>query len=105
MLERRKGKRRNSVYYLEVFEEETKNFIGRLIDITKDGMMLESRKPIEVKKGYRLSMQIPYNLIRKPKITFDAQSVGVEKKAILKHTRPGFNSKTWIQKLKNKSID
>jgi len=36
MLERRKAKRRNSVYYLEVFEEETKNFMGRLINITKD---------------------------------------------------------------------
>ena len=48
--------------------------MGRLINITKDGMMLESQKPIEVKKGYRLSMQLPNSLVRKPKITFDAKS-------------------------------
>jgi len=42
MLEKRKVRRGNSFYYLEVFEEETKNFVGRLIDITTDGMMLES---------------------------------------------------------------
>jgi len=98
MLERRKAKRRNSVYYLEVFEEETKNFTGRLINITKAGMMLESQKPIEVKKGYRLSMQLPKSLARKPKITFDAKSVRCKKRMILNHTKPGFNCKPWIQK-------
>ena len=38
-------------------------------------MMLEGQKPIEVKKGYHLSMQLPKSLVRKPKITFDAKSV------------------------------
>ncbi len=105
MLEKRKVRRRNSFYYLEVFEEETKNFVGRLINITTDGIMLESEEPIEVKKGYRLSMELPNSFVWMPKIIFDAKVFGVERKAILKNTRQGFNSKTWIQKFKNKSTD
>ncbi len=105
MLERRKVRRRNSFYYLEVFEEETKNFVGRLIDITADGMMLESEKPIEVKKGYRLSMELPNSFVRKPKIIFDAKSVWCRKEGDFETYKQGFNSKTWRQKLKNKSTD
>ena len=90
MLERRKGKRRSSVYYLEVFEEETKNFVGRLIDITRDGMMLESQKPIEVKKRYRLSMQLPTSFIRKQKLTFDAKSVWCKKEDDFESYKAGF---------------
>lgn len=90
MLERRKVRRRNLFYCLEVFEEETKNFVGRLIDITTDGMMLESEEPIEVKKGYRLSMELPNSFVRKPKIIFDAKSVWCRKEGDFETYRTGF---------------
>ncbi len=90
MRERRKVKRSNSVFYLEVFEEETKSFVGRLINITKDGMMLESQEPIEVKKGYRLCMELPNSLVSKPKITFDAKSVWCRKEGDFETYNAGF---------------
>ena len=108
MFERRKDKRRNSVYYLEVFEEETKSFVGRLINITKDGMMLESQEPIEVEKDYRLSMQLPNSLVRKPKITFDAKSVWCKKEDDFESYKAGFqlqNLDTKVEKEINRLME
>jgi len=108
MLERRKVKRRNSVYYLEVFEEETKNLVGRLINITTDGMMLESEEPIEVKRGYRLSMELPNSLVRKPKIIFDAKSVWCRKEGDFETYKAGFqlqNLDTKVEKQVNRLME
>ncbi len=108
MLERRKVRRRNSFYYLEVFEEETKNFVGRLIDITADGMMLESEKPIEVKKGYRLSMELPNSFLRKSKIIFDAKSVWCRKEDDFETYKAGFqlqNLDTKVEKQVNRLVE
>ena len=108
MLERRKVRRRNSFYYLEVFEEETKNFVGRLIDITTDGMMLESEEPIEVKKGYRLSMELPNSFVWKPKIIFDAKSVWCRKEGDFETYKAGFqlqNLDTKVEKQVNRLVE
>lgn len=90
MLEKRKTKRTDLVYYLEVFEEETKNLIGRLINITTEGLMLESHEPIETKKAFRLSMDLPGNLFRKPKIRLEARSIWCRKDSQRQQYRAGF---------------
>lgn len=108
MLERRKVRRRNLFYYLEVFEEETKNFVGRLIDITPDGMMLESEEAIEVKKGYRLSMELPNSFVWKPKIIFDAKSVWCRKEDDFERYKAGFqlqNLDTKVEKQVNRLVE
>ena len=108
MLERRKVRRRNLFYYLEVFEEETKNFVGRLIDITPDGMMLESEEAIEVKKGYRLSMELPNSFLRKSKIIFDAKSVWCKKESDFETYKAGFqlqNLDTKVEKQVNRLVE
>ncbi len=105
MLERRKGKRSNSGYYLEVFEEETKNFVGRLINITKDGIMLESHEPIEIKKGYRLCMELPNSFVRKPKIILDAKSIWCRKEGDFEKYKAGFQLQNLDTKVENKSTD
>jgi c-di-GMP-binding flagellar brake protein YcgR len=108
MLEKRKVRRRNSFYYLEVFEEETKNFVGRLINITTDGIMLESEEPIEVKKGYRLSMELPNSFVWKPKIIFDAKSVWCRKDGDFETYKAGFqfqNLDTKVEKQVNRLVE
>ena len=108
MLERRKVRRGNSVYYLEIFEEETKNFVGRLININKDGMMLESHEPIEIKKRYRLSMELPNGLVGKPKIIFDAKSVWCKKDSGFESYKAGFqlqNLDTKVEKEFNRLME
>ncbi len=44
-------------YYLRVFEED--DFIGFLIDISSNGMMIMSESPLTVEKFYRLKMKFP----------------------------------------------
>lgn len=47
-------------FYLRVFEDD--NFIGFLIDISQDGMMLMSEKILEEGKFYQLKMKLPSSL-------------------------------------------
>ena len=63
--------------------------MGRLIDITKDGMMLESQEPIEIKKGYRLCVELPNSLVRNPKISFDAKSIWCRKEGDFRNIQGG----------------
>ena len=82
--------------------------MGRLTDITKDGMMLESQKPIEVKKGYRLSMQLPNSFVRKQKLTFDAKSVWCKKEDDFESYKAGFqlqNLDTKVEKEINRLME
>ncbi len=60
MEDRRKDKRRRLIYYLQVFNRETELFMGHLIDITTEGMMITSEKPIEVGKVYKIGMNIQF---------------------------------------------
>lgn len=52
-------------FYLRVFEED--NFIGFLIDISQDGMMLMSENILQEGKYYQLKMKIPSSLDWKSK--------------------------------------
>ncbi len=78
-----KQKRRNTrqalQYYLEVFERESKQAIGRTIDITRDGVQLVSEKPLDVGKVYELSMQLPEEVQEASEILFDCRCVRNEK--------------------------
>jgi c-di-GMP-binding flagellar brake protein YcgR len=58
-----KQKRRNSrqalQYYLEVFERDSTQAIGRTIDISTAGIQLVSEKPLEIGKAYELMLKLP----------------------------------------------
>jgi hypothetical protein len=47
-------------FYLRIFEDD--NFIGYLIDISKDGLMVMSELPLESGKIYRIKMKLPSTL-------------------------------------------
>jgi c-di-GMP-binding flagellar brake protein YcgR len=44
-------------FYLRIFDDE--KFIGFLIDISKEGMMVMSEFPLETEKVYSIRMKIP----------------------------------------------
>jgi len=44
-------------FYLRIFEED--KFIGFLIDISKDGLMVMSETPLEENREYNLRMKLP----------------------------------------------
>lgn len=75
MSERRRHKRRNSIFYLKVYDKETGKVAGRLVDITTGGMMIVSEKPVDVGKVAEFRMPLPEKIRDIEEISFNAKSV------------------------------
>ncbi|WP_456440070.1 PilZ domain-containing protein [Caldithrix abyssi] len=74
MKEQRKLQRRHLIYYLRVFDNDTNEVIGHLINITPEGIMIMSEKPLETNKLYHLRMDLPADVFHKSIIEFEAES-------------------------------
>jgi hypothetical protein len=74
MPERRKVKRRHLIYYLRVFHRSTGRQVGHLVDLTPEGMMLMSERPIRVGRTLPLVMTLP-SAAGEQKVEFDATSL------------------------------
>jgi hypothetical protein len=68
--DRRKFKRRLLVYNLEVFDTETGEPIGRMVDITPEGMMLVSARPIDINSMLHLSVELPSDIFSTKRVNF-----------------------------------
>lgn len=74
-VERRKLKRRHLIYYLRVFDVETNNLLGHLVDMTPDGIMLISETAIPLGVVYHLKMSLPTEYAGQTYLEFDAKSL------------------------------
>ncbi len=74
MKERRHQKRKHLVYFLQVFNRETETFLGNLVDITPEGLMLTSQHPIEPGQQLRLRMDIQFMARDNIHLDFEAVS-------------------------------
>jgi hypothetical protein len=70
--ERRKFKRRLLVYNLEVFESESNEPMGRVVDITPEGMMLVRAQPIDINSVLHLSVELPSEIFSARRVNFTA---------------------------------
>ncbi len=75
MSERRKIDRKYLIYYLRVFDRNTNQLIGNLVDITTKGLMIMSEIPINQNTIFNLAMDLPEPIRDSKKIMFDAKSV------------------------------
>ncbi|MFC1852694.1 PilZ domain-containing protein [candidate division CSSED10-310 bacterium] len=76
MTDKRKFKRRHLIYYLQVKDIQTDNFIGYVVDLSYSGLMIMSQNPIEVNKTFQLQVMIPNGQEEKPNyLDFEAKSV------------------------------
>ena len=73
--EKRSQKRRNTIYYLEVYDLNTGSLLGRMTDITVEGMMLINERPIAANKTYQCRMVLPKEILGRTNIIFDANCV------------------------------
>ena len=71
--ERRKLKRHSLAYYMLVMDANTREMIGHLVDITPDGIMMDSAKPLPLEKDFRLLLDTP-DVADKDFIKFTARS-------------------------------
>ena len=57
--DRRGIKRRHLIFHLRVFDRETGEKLGHVVDISAEGMMLVSESAIDVDRDYKLQMRLP----------------------------------------------
>ncbi|MCP4344005.1 MAG: PilZ domain-containing protein [Desulfobacterales bacterium] len=57
-VEKRRSKRWNLINSLRVFEQKTEEFVGYLMDINKNGMMLASEEPVPLGKGFHFWIEV-----------------------------------------------
>jgi hypothetical protein len=72
--EKRKFKRRNLVYNLEVFDTDTGEPIGRMVDITPEGLMLISHRSIKVDIVLHCELELPSEILGSKRVSFSAQT-------------------------------
>lgn len=73
--EKRSEKRRRLLCYLRVFDRGTKALLGRVADITTEGMMLLSDAPVPPGARYELWMEYPLEDAEMGRILFEARSL------------------------------
>jgi len=59
MPEQRHQKRRHLIYYLEVFDRETKQQVGHLADLTLEGLLLLTQKKLDPGDKLDLDIRLP----------------------------------------------
>ena len=67
--------RRNLIYHLEVFDEDSGELVGRLVDITTEGVKLVASSPIAPDRHFRLRMQLPAEYFARSHWCFEATSL------------------------------
>ena len=75
MIEKRKNKRINVIYYLSVFDRTTDDLIGYIQDITFEGLGLLSETPLKEDATYQLTMELSSILHESKKFDADATCV------------------------------
>ncbi len=73
--EKRHLKRSHLIYYLRVFDQASSQILGHLVDITPEGAMLISEKPIPTGIRYQLRMVLPAEIFGRDHLDFDAESL------------------------------
>jgi len=90
MHERRKLKRKHLRHHLMIFDRNTDELTGYLVDLTTEGIMLTSKSPVKLGATFNLRMALPDKIRGSWQFTFDARSVWSRKDAITGFYKTGF---------------
>ncbi len=74
MQERRKVSRKFLSYFIRVFDGDSRDQIGNLVDITSEGVMLLSPKPMSRGQVIHLRLEVTPDVSEKPFLEFSARS-------------------------------
>jgi hypothetical protein len=73
--ERRKRPRKNTPHVLFVADTEDGKILGRLVDITSDGLMLVTEDAIPTKNYFRLRLTLPRMVEGRSELVIEAESI------------------------------
>jgi hypothetical protein len=71
---KRKTERKNSLFYLNVTDRLTGKSIGRLVNLSPEGLMLVSDKPIDKNQTFNLMLELPKKIHNSGSAFFSATS-------------------------------
>jgi len=63
------------IYYLRVFDRESDDLVGHLVDLTTGGMMVISEEPLPVDREFHLRMDLPPGLFVLERWETNARSI------------------------------
>lgn len=69
-MDARRHERIRLIYHLRVFNAETHELLGYLVDITTSGMMLVGESPLTVGQSIRVQMELPRNVMDGGQVSF-----------------------------------
>ena len=75
MPERRQLKRRHLVYYLRVVNRDTNREVGHVMDVTPEGLLVMSKRRIQVGRRIKLRMVLPDPLASEQTVEFEGKSL------------------------------
>ncbi len=79
MANKRRLKRRDLIYYLSIFDRNTNQFVGQLVNITTEGIMLIAENPVKPNLCFEFRMVLPEKIDGRDEILFDAKSLWCKK--------------------------
>lgn len=72
-------KRRNSIYHLKIYDSETGEFMGRLVDMTAKGIKMVSENPLPLSRVYQLQVDLPAGYFMQSTFSFEGKSMWCKK--------------------------
>jgi hypothetical protein len=91
MDDRRKAQRKQTDQFFGVYNRETDEFIGRLVDMSTKGMLIHALSPMEVDVDYEFRIDLPKSIAGKRCLSFDAECIRcVESKTTKQNFDIGF---------------
>ncbi len=75
MTERRRLERHRVSNSLEVFDLDTGDLLGKVVDLHVEGLMLLSERPLEMFRPYALQVNLPMNLNGMTEFMLDAETM------------------------------
>jgi len=92
MDERRKAPRKKTDHFIGIYQKETDEFIGKLLDLSTKGMMISALRLMIAKTKYDIRMLLPMPIGGKFTLTFEAECVWCcESPGSDKKYKAGFN--------------
>jgi len=82
--------RKNTPHLVKVINHDTGKAVGRVVDITADGMMLVTKDKIVVGQKYKFRIILPVMVHHRSDVCVVAQNVWIKSDANSDYSRAGF---------------
>jgi len=77
--DRRKLERKRIARFIRVYDRDSDKFIGNIVNISDNGLMLIRKKPVEPDTNVKMKIALPYKKEESNRITFEAQCLWCRK--------------------------